>query len=175
MTITVRGLDDVHRYIQNAPSRIKRVLQGAGRAGGNVVADEAKDRAWSDDIRKDVIVKVEVVDDRIRVRVDVKPGWGRSLAIWAEYGTVGHYISVDREQSGGRTTRRVNKLAKGGTLVINGKPVGKTVWHKGARQVPFMRPAIDLRRADAIKAAQAYIDQQVRNGAIAGGPIDEVA
>lgn len=171
MTTGVRGLEDVQRYIQGAPDRIKRLLQGAGRAGAKVMAEEVKATAPSDETRKDVFTKVELRDDHVRVTIDIKPGWGRSLAIWAEYGTVGHYISVDREQSGGRTARRVNKLARDKVLVINGAPVGKTVWHPGARQAPFMRPAQDLKMADAIRAAQAYINESVRSGAMVGGPV----
>ncbi|MEH3103437.1 MAG: HK97 gp10 family phage protein [Sphingomonas phyllosphaerae] len=172
MTVTVKGLDQVQRYIRNAPTRIARVLNGAGRIAGKVVAEEAQDRAPSDEV--EVIVVAKGTDGRIRVRIDVKKGWGRSLAIWAEYGTIGHYISVDMERSGGRTARRVNTLAKDGVLVINGKPVGKTVWHPGAKQEPFMRPALDVKRTEAIRAGQAYIDEQVRKGALAGRPIDEV-
>lgn len=173
MTGAVTGLDDVQRYIRNAPDRIKRILQGAGRAGGRVIADEAKAEAPADATREAIYTKSEARADHIRVTVDVKPGWGRSLGIWAEYGTVGHYISVDAKQSEGRTTRRVNALAKTGTLVINGKPVGSTVWHPGARQAPFLRPALDMKLSDAIRAAQAYIDEQVRRGGMAGGPIED--
>lgn len=172
MTVAVTGLDDVQRYIQGAPDRIKRILRGAGRAGGRVIATEAKAEAPADETREAIFTKAEMRGDHIRVTVDVRKGWGRSLAIWAEYGTVGHYISVDASQSGGRTTRRVNELAKTGTLVINGKPVGSTVWHPGARQAPFLRPALDLKLQDALRAAQAYINEQVRNGAMVGGPID---
>lgn len=172
MTVKVTGRDDVQRYIQAAPDRIKRILRGAGRAGGRVIADAAAIEAPAEETRKNIFVAVEAQDDRIRVTIDVKKGWGRSLAIWAEYGTVGHYISVDAGQAGGRTARRVNNLAKdSGVLVINGQPIGKTVWHPGARQAPFMRPALDMKLADAIRAAQAYINEQVRGGALAGGPI----
>ena len=173
MTGAVTGLDDVQRYIRNAPDRIKRILQGAGRAGGRVIATEAKAEAPAEATRDAIFSKAEVRSDHIRVTIDVKPGWGRSLGIWAEYGTVGHYISVDANQSGGRTTRRVNTLAKTGTLVINGKPVGSTVWHPGARQAPFLRPALDMRLPEAIRAAQAYIDEHVRRGAMAGGPVED--
>jgi hypothetical protein len=173
MTITVRGRDDVQRYIQSAPDRIKRVLQGAGRAGGRVVAKEAKAEAPADATRDDIVTKVERYDEQIRVTIDVKPGWGRSLGIWAEYGTVGHYISVDASQAAGRTTRRINTLAKTGTLVINGKPVGSTVWHPGARQAPFLRPALDMKLPEAIRAAQAYINEHIRSGAVAGESVGE--
>ncbi len=172
MTINVSGRDDVQRYIQGAPDRIKRILRGAGRAGGRVIATEAKAEAPADETRENIFTGVELRDDHIRVTIDVKPGWGRSLGIWAEYGTVGHYISVDASQAAGRTTRRVNTLAKTGTLVINGKPVGSTVWHPGARQAPFLRPAIDMKLPEAIRAAQAYINEHIRGGAIASGPVD---
>ncbi|MEG8040498.1 HK97 gp10 family phage protein [Sphingomonas sp. LR60] len=172
MTVTVKGLDQVQRYIRNAPTRITRVLQGAGRISGKVVGQEAQENAPSDEV--EVTVAAKALDGRIKVRIDVAKGWGRSLAIWAEYGTAGHYISVDARQSGGRTARRTNKLERDGVLVINGQPVGKTVWHPGAKQEAFMRPALDKKRAEAIRAGQAFINEQVRKGALAGRPIDEV-
>lgn len=169
MTITVTGVADVQRYIRDAEARLKKVLEGAGRAGGRVIAEEAKPNAPADETRRAITVKVDLRDDHVRVMIDVKRGWGRALAIWAEFGTTGHYISVDAEQSGGRTARRVNNLAIQNVLVINGQPVGKTVWHPGARQMPFLRPALDLHRADAIRAAQVYIDMHVKRGLIAIG------
>jgi hypothetical protein len=108
------------------------------------------------------------------VTVTVKPGWGRSLGFWQEYGTDPHFISVDPAISGGRTAGRVNRLTKDGqtdvaaTLVINGKPVGKTVHHPGAAAQPFLRPALDIKGRDAIATAQGYINARVTPAGIVG-------
>ncbi len=106
---------------------------------------------------------------------DIKMIWriGRTepesaLQFWAEYGTDPHYITVDDSQREGRTATRINRLAKDGVLVINGQPVGMTVFHPGAQAYPFMRPALDMREADAVAAAQTYINSRVSRSGILG-------
>jgi hypothetical protein len=64
------------------------------------------------------------------------------------------------------TANRINQLGRGGTLVINGKPAGATVWHPGARPHPFLRPALDVKEREAIGAAQSYINARVGPGGI---------
>ena len=163
---TVRGRDSVSTFFVTAPEKLARVLRGAGRAGGNVIATEAKERTTSAEVREDIRVRTRTSDGRIVVRIDVKPGWGRSLGTWLEYGTSGHFIAVDDSQREGRTAGRINRLAKAGTLVINGKPVGSTVWHPGSRPHPFLRPALDVKERDAIATAQTYINARVGPGGI---------
>jgi len=148
----------------------KSLLRGAGRAGAEVLATEARDTVTSDAVRADIITKVSGKDGHVVAKVTVKPGWGYSVGTWLEWGTAPHYISVDPTQRGGRSARRINKLERDakrpGTLVINGKPVGQTVFHPGADPHPFLRPALDRKGRDAVKAAQGYIRAHVRPGGI---------
>lgn len=162
---TVKGKSEVRAYMDALPGQITRMLRGAGRAAGKVIAEEAKSRSASDDVAEAVIVKSRQDDGRIVVTVTVKPGFVWSLALWLELGTSGHFISVDDSQRNGMSVRRVNKAVRdaGGdkSLVIGGKFVGSTVWHPGARPHPFLRPALDVKEQDAIRAAQAYIAARV--------------
>ena len=162
---TVTGKSEVRSYMNALPGQITRMLQGAGRAGGRVIADEAKSRSASDDVAEAVIVKSRRDEGRIVVTVTVKPGYIWSRALWLEYGTDAHFISVDDSQREGRSVRRINAQTReaGGnaSLVIGGKFVGSTVWHPGARPHPFLRPALDVKEQDAIRAAQAYINARV--------------
>lgn len=170
---TLKGRAAEQRRRDEVPDKIKRILRGAARAGATVIADEAKERVPSDAVREGVVVgRTKEQDGQIKVRITVKEGWPRSLGTWLEYGTASHFISVDPALSGGRTAQRINKLdadaakngeaGPGATLVINGKPVGKTVLHPGARAQPWLRPARDVKARDAVSAAQEYINARVR-------------
>ena len=170
--VTVKGRDQVRRYMAQTPEALAaRILPGAARAAGNVVADEARRRAVADVVSENITVSVKSKDGRVVVRVGVAEGWPRSLGTWLEYGTHAHFISVDPALAQGRTAARINKLdtaaAKDGgagpgvTLVINGKPVGKTVFHPGAGRRPFLRDSLDTKEREAFAAAQEYINTRV--------------
>lgn len=166
----VRGRAEVKQYIASLPEQLTPVLRGAARAGAKVVADKIEELTPSEEVRENLRIRSRKADGRIVVMIDVKPGWARSLGTWLEWGTAPHFISVDDSQREGRTVARINKLTKdaGGdhSLVINGNFVGSTVWHPGAQAHPAFRPALDLKGADAIKAAQAYISSRIARGRV---------
>lgn len=168
---TSRGKAQVLAYVASLPARLDPVLRGAGRAGARVVVDEIKELTPSEDVRENIRMRTQATDDQIKVRIDVKPGWARSVGTWLEWGTSPHFISVDDSQRQGRSVSRINQLSaeKGASLVIGGKFVGKTVFHPGARAHPAFRPAIDTKEAEAIEAAQAYINSRVKRSGIIGG------
>jgi hypothetical protein len=168
---TVRGKAAVQRFIERVPGELQsKVLRGAARAGAKVVADEIKVQTPSEEVRDGLRMRSQQPDaGRIVVKIDVKPGWARSVGTWLEYGTAPHFITVDDSQREGMSASRINKLGKGGTLVISGKPVGKTVHHPGARPHPAFRPALDLKEGEAIEAAQGYINSRVSRAGIRPG------
>jgi hypothetical protein len=179
-----RGRDAVARYIRDIPRTVEeKVLVGAARAAGRVIADEAEDQSVSQEVSDNITVRTKASDGRITARIGVKPGWARSIGIWLEYGTTPHFISVDPSQLQGRSAARINRLektakAEGGTgpaasLVINGKFVGETIYHPGARRMPFLRTALDSKEAEAIAAAQAYINSHLKAPGLAAEPEDE--
>lgn len=167
------GLPGVRSKMRRIPDELRGVLRGAGRAGGNVFANYVKEETESDDVRDAVRIRTKEDDGHIRTTVDLKPGWGRTVGNWMEYGTEGHFISVDASQRGGRSVGRINQQVReaGGdrSLVIGGKFVGATVWHPGARPHPVFRPARDLRASEAKAAAQAYIKTRIKRGVIIPG------
>jgi hypothetical protein len=156
--------------MRRIPEGLRGVLRGAGRAGGKVFADYIEEETESDDVRDALRIRTKEEEGRITTTVDLKPGWGRTVGNWLEWGTEGHFISVDASQRGGRSVGRINQQLReaGGnqSLVIGGKFVGATVWHPGARPHPVFRPARDLRAAEAKAAAQAYINARVKGGAV---------
>jgi len=170
---TSRGKSDVQRFMSGLPEQIaSKLLVGAGRAGGKVIADDAKDRSISQDVADNIVVRTKREDSRIVVRITVRKGFALSVGNWLEWGTAPHFISVDDSQRQGRSVARINELAKAPgsshSLVINGKFVGDTVYHPGARPHPFLRPALDLKEGEAISMAQSYINARITPAGIVG-------
>lgn len=167
---TLKGRAAVSRYMAQLPEQIVAgLLRGAGRTAANVIAEEARDRSISTEVASAVKVKVKRDGFRVVAKIQVK-GKGAYIAPWLEYGTAPHFISVDASQRRGMSVGRINDLAKeegsSHSLVIGGKFVGATVFHPGARPHPFLRPALDAKGADAVKAAQSYINSQISKGRI---------
>lgn len=171
---TMKGREDVSRFIASIPPALQtKILRGGARAAARVVADEAKVRSISSEVSAAVKVSTrQESDTRVISKVKLR-GPGAYIARWLEYGTDPHFISVDPKQSGGRTAARVNKLAKAGTLVINGNPVGSTVFHPGAKPHPFLRPSLDIKQDEAIAAAQAYVTTRIAREGLGGAEVAE--
>lgn len=171
---TVRGKTEVKRFIGRVlPDLQSKVLRGAARAAATVVAEEARERTQSSEVRDAIKVSTKAEEGgRIIAKVQVK-GPGAYLAPWEEYGTEPHFISVDESQRNGMSIGRINRLAKAPdsshSLVIGGNFVGTTVLHPGARPHPFLRPALDAKESEAIAAAQGYITSRVKRTGIVGG------
>ncbi|WP_294391999.1 HK97 gp10 family phage protein [uncultured Sphingomonas sp.] len=134
-----------------------KLLQGAGRAMGKVIAEDAKRRVSSKRVAGSIKVASRVRDGRIIVRIETR-GPGAFLAPWLEHGTEPHFITASADLRGGRTVRRLNEQLRQGSLKIGGKFVGETVFHPGiVNPEPFLRPALDTAFDDALRAGQAYI------------------
>lgn len=186
---SARGVAETQRFLAQLPGWLEtKVLPGAARAGANVIAQEARDllgdrRADAGGgvrvlIANSVKVRVRKVEGGVKARVQME-GPGSYVGRWLEYGTAPHFISVDPELRRGRSARRINKLVADGddrlraTLMINGKPVGPTVYHPGARPVPFLRPALDRKRDGASAAAQAYVNRRATRASLAAGDVED--
>lgn len=167
---TSKGRSDVSRYIANIPGAMERLLRGAGRAGANVIAEEAKQRSISSEVSGAIKVATSVKDGKVSAKIQVR-GKGAYLAPWLEYGTKQHFISVDDSQSKGMSAGRINRIDKkareegkigaGKSLVINGTFVGATVLHPGAQAHPFLRPALDTKEGEAMAAARSYVSGRI--------------
>ena len=167
--VSVKGGGLGKRVIAQLPAQIERkLLRGAARAAGAVLVDEAKARVTSDEVRDALTMRSQATPGRIVVKINVKPGWARSVGTWLEYGTSPHFITVDESQRQGMSVGRINRVGKKGTLVINGQPVGATVHHPGARPHPFLKVSLDLKEAEAIAAAQSFINSRVSPAGITG-------
>lgn len=171
---TVSGRSEVKRFIGSIPGKLTAdVLRGAARAAAKVVAAEAKERSISPEVSASVKIATSSEDGRIIAKIQTK-GAGAYIAPWLEYGTSPHFISVDDSQRQGMSVGRINRLSNeegsSHSLVIGGNFVGATVFHPGARPHPFLRPALDIKEAEAIAAAQGYITSRVTRAGIVGTP-----
>lgn len=167
---TTKGKSRTLAYVRALPRQIEdKLLRGAARAAIDVIADEAAQRVTSDEVRENLQTKVRIKDGVVVASLTVKQGWARTLANWLEYGTEGHFISIDARDNGGRSVRRTNEQVKEGTLTIGGTPVGPQVWHPGSQEKPFLRVSLDLRGTDAAAAAQGYINTKVAKRGLASG------
>lgn len=172
---TSRGGAEVRQFIRGLPLQLERkVLRGAGRAGANVIAADARERCISSEVQGAIKVRVATTQTTVTGRITADMG-GWNLPLWLEYGTAPHFISVDNSQRGGISVKRINKDGAGGSLVINGQFVGDTVHHPGARPHPFLRPALDNKTSEAIAAAQGYINSRVSRDGITGADDSEAS
>ncbi len=174
----VKGRDAVRRFFQQIPEALeKKVLRGAARAAVQVIAEEARDRVVSSEVRGAIKTSTRQQEPgRVIAKVQVK-GKGSHIAPWLEYGTDPHFITVDDSQRGGRGIGRMNQQLReaGGdaSLVIGGNFVGTTVFHPGARPYPFLRPALDTKEREAIAAAQTYINTRLAREGLGGPDVPE--
>lgn len=156
MSSKLHGMVDLTQVLAALPEGLeKNVLRGALKAGAEVFAEGAREECRSEEVRKTIKTSSRAEPGLVTAKIQTK-GPGAQKAPWLEFGTDPHFISVDDEQSGGRTVRRINRLAKEGSLVIGGKFVGKTVHHPGAKPYPFMRPPLDTRETAAVDAMVSY-------------------
>ncbi|MDR7101521.1 HK97 gp10 family phage protein [Croceicoccus sp. BE223] len=171
---TVKGRAEVRAFMAAIPEALEtKILRGAARAAAQVVADEAKDRVVSSEVRGAIKVSTkQEVAGQVIARIQTK-GPGAYIAPWLEYGTSQHFITVDDSQRNGLSVGSINRKAKEGVLVINGTPVGKTVLHPGARPHPFMRVSLDLKAGEAIAAAQEYINARLAREGLGGAEVSE--
>lgn len=148
--IEVRGLRELQAALQSLPDKIAaNILRGALRAGAKPIAEQAKNTvhkrsgALAASIR--IGTKVRGTRASSSVKAAGKGAKGRRAVYHAhllEYGTRAHIIEAKPPHK---------------ALAIG---VAK-VHHPGARPFPFMRPAMDAKAPEALKAAADYIRKRL--------------
>jgi len=174
VTATIRGVSDLREFLAQLPGNLEaKILRGALRAGAEVIAEGAREGTVSSEVRASIGTTTRVEKGIVTAKVQTK-GPGAYLAPWEEFGTDPHFISVDGSQAGGMTVRRVNRKVRdkndpleAESLKINGKFVGATVHHPGAKKNAFMRNAVDTRSTAAIEAIGGYINTRLTKEGLA--------
>ncbi len=167
-TIHVKGLADLQKLLNTLPPKIEaNVMRGALRAGMRKVKDKARININSQDGDLARALKVSTsLRNGIVKSVLAAQGFEGYKAMWVEYGTNPHLISVQAEERGinarlstkrGKVVRNSMSTVNRSSLQIGGQFVGPTVFHPGARPFPFMRPALDETSRQALVAVGNYI------------------
>lgn len=142
-TQIIRGLADLYRNLETLPAKIEKNVGRSGiRAGMKVYKEEA-----AANIARNHSVRTGKMRDKLKVKTAVRDGAviGRLVSTdfksyWVEYGTRAHVIAAPAQRF----------LRIGGIFV-------KQVMHPGARPKPFIRPALDTRKTEAVVAFANYI------------------
>lgn len=153
----VTGLNDI---MQNLSALGKRIEGQAIRSGltvsAAVVRDEARIRAKGripSAIKSGSSRKNQDGTFSIRVYVDERKYAGAYTAFFQEYGVKPHMIP--KAPKGGKSARTLLKI---GDKVVTGP-----VQHPGHAAHPFLRPALDTKADDAIRAFRDKIIAVVEN------------
>lgn len=160
-------LDTLLRTLPN--NMQKNINRAALRAGAAVFLKEVKQNipVKSGDLRKTARISGKIKDGVAVVSVKVG-GKHKGVDAWyarlVEYGTRPHYIKVTDEDRG-RNRRTGNLITmttvNRRTLTIGGTIVGPSVHHPGSKKRPFMRPAVDSKFPEAIKAITAKVRERL--------------
>jgi HK97 gp10 family phage protein len=158
--LKISGLADLKKVLDELPAKIeKNVMRGALRAGGNVIADEARRIApeappTMDGVKRGARIGELRRSIRVTLRMRGKSGWinaqikaGNKVAWYAqmvEFGTARHWIKPKNRKS----------------LFFAGI-AREVIDHPGARPKPFMRPALDTKAQAAIEAMADYIRKRL--------------
>lgn len=154
----IKGGKEVAAMLQQLPVQIeKKILRNALSAGVRVLRDEARAQApaKSGALRKAIRTSRDTRDGRVIAKVRLR-GRHAYLGVFMEYGVAPHLIAAGGEKR---------------SLKIDGKFVGKAIEHPGISGKAFMAPAMEIRGADAVRAATDYITRYLQFGTISAPTI----
>lgn len=159
----VTGLKELYALLQTLPVNIeKNLMRGALRQGMKPVKAQAQANihSRSGKLAESLSIKSNARSGTVRGILRAGKGFDSYKAMWVEFGTRPHYITVqDNERIHGRqnivsmtTINRVDRALKIGLNFV-----GPSVHHPGSGPHPFMRPALDSQASAAVMAAGNYL------------------
>lgn len=149
MTVRISGGAELSAFLKTFPRKLERsVMRGGLRAGAVVVRDKARELVKDDsgEIRSTIKYRTFANKDRYTAVVETR-GSGAYKSVFLEYGTAAHYIQTKLRRS----------------MKIGDDFVGRVISHPGGQAHPFMRPALDIAAADAVKAMADYINRRLQS------------
>lgn len=172
MSITaLKGGADLAAFLDAFP---KKLQNGAIRSGATAAAKPIRDQARANAPRKTgklaKAVKTgspRVDGSQVRIRVRLA-GEHSFLGMFFEYGVRPHYITAG---DSGKSPRLLTRAARdggasdveAGKLKIGDNYITGAVLHPGITAQPFMRPALDARANEAIKAFGARVQSYLKD------------
>lgn len=180
--LEIKGRAEMDAFLQTlAPKLGRSIVRGGMRELAKVVAEEARTRVNSDEVRGSIGVSGQMLPDGTIISKVRTKGKGAFIAPWLEFGTAAHFISVELDARPTTQTRRgvrkwsiglINKAAKRGSLIIGNQFVGASVYHPGARPTPFLRPAADVAIGAGIEAMAQYVRARLTKEGLSAPGLD---
>lgn len=185
----VKGLAELDRYLSALP---KNMQKGAYRAGlvaaARPIRDEARLLAPKETGKMAKAIKTGAARQNpdgtfsITIRLDGEHSY---LGLFQEYGVAAHLIKVAEDIKPTKTKKdgrvvplsigKINRMVDVGSLVIGENFVGPMVHHPGHAAHPFMRPALDAKADEAVKAFAGRIRDYIEGKTGFAAPPDEAA
>lgn len=185
--IPVKGLKQLDAYLSALPKNMQKNAYGTGlRRAAKVVQDEARLRAPKQTGKMARSIKygsIHRTNDgySISVRLDPKGNNHAFLGLFHEYGVAPHFIAAG---DSGQSSRKLTKAAMRGdvsgdvethALKIGDNFITGAVMHPGHRAQPFLRPALDAKAEEAVKAFAEGIRAYLEGKTGFAAPMDEAA
>ncbi len=171
----VRGLKELDSYLAALPAKMqKQVYRQALTAAAAPIRDEARMNARKQSGKMARAISTgsprqnEDGSFEVSVRLDPKKPHG-FLGVFHEYGVAPHFI---RAGNSGKSARMLTKAAKRGDVVgevstghlrIGDRYITGEVFHPGHAAHPFMRPALENKQDEAVKAFAQRIRDWLEN------------
>lgn len=185
----LRGGVELQRFLEAIPKKVRdATVRSALRAMAKPIVAEARLRApkKSGKLARAIGAGSPRVNQdgtiSIRVRLDRKKDHG-FIGLFAEFGVRKHLISVQEQEKPfviGRDGRRkadsiktINKKVRSGSLVIGTHFIGPSVDHPGHGAHPFLVPALDAKRAEAVAAFGVKIREALKKNTGFTAPLIE--
>lgn len=151
LNVDIKGLDEIGSAMANLESSLQKTVGvNALRAGAKIIRDEARRLVPSQEghLRENIVyaAKKNEIGVSVYVRKEDKGG-SPNNAFYAHFVEFGS--GIFREGGGGRTDAW-KYTPKGGNAEWHGGKFFTTVGHPPQ---PFMRPALDSKKSDALNAA----------------------
>jgi len=152
----LEGAKELDRVLARLPKKIgKRVFMKAGREGGKVIQGEALQNLGSAD-KKDIIVrKVRVQGTSLTMRIG--PPRSKFQLMLKEFGTQPHRITT-----GGRRGAKKKLLVD----TDAGLAFGTEINHPGQPARPFLRPAFDVKKGEALATVGKVLGTEIEKAAV---------
>lgn len=181
----VKGLADLDKFLSALPQRMqKQAYRSALTAAAAPIRDEAKVRAPRETGKLAKSIKTgspnQNPDGTFSVSIRLV-GEHAYLGLFHEYGVAPHFISAG---DSGLKPRMLTRKAKAGevtgdvetqALKIGDNFITGTVMHPGHAAHPFMRPALDAKADEAVKAFGNRIRTWLEGKTGFAAPMDEAA
>lgn len=148
----INGGRELDALLKQLPQEIEaKIMRNGLAAGANIIRDEARQLApkKSGELAAGIKTTRGTSEGYVYAKVRLT-GKHAYLGRFMEYGVAAHQIWAKSKDS----------------LVINGVPIGKRVWHPGFAPKPFMRPALDARAEQAVQAVGDYLAANLKWGTI---------